>query len=346
MLTHGVLRMPKSRNIRRTMKMRATILIMTIAIALLSASCNESGGDMPAYGEESAEELPAASEGARVAERIADEVGVKRIVYHVGPVDLPGGYGTDSTDQAPLTMRFQIDEPMWVTGFEPNVVDDHGTKLPNSLLSLAVMSNMHEQNPLCEEAAGGNPFFVASSTLSSINLPQGYGYPLLPTDPVEISAYLKNAGEEGFSNVYFEVTLIARPITEFAKLADITPVLMEFEPCNHDSISVEPDSFYESETSYSVGQDGSLVMALGVIGDYGARVGLRAKDAAVPFWESYAMLDDSHHVITLTENPFEDSAGVDLKAGDTITMEVSYDNYSKDWIDDAPAAAMLYLAPK
>src|SRR3989344_4977859 len=58
-----------------------------------------------------------------VNEELARQAGLERIVFHVGPVDLPPQKESDTISDRPIVMRFQLEKPMWVIGFEPKMVD-------------------------------------------------------------------------------------------------------------------------------------------------------------------------------------------------------------------------------
>ena len=281
-----------------------------------------------------------------VNEELASEAGQKRIIYHIGPVDLPAHTSPEEMVARPLTMRFTTDEPLWITGFTPRVVDANGIELPSRLLHHAIMSNMHEDNPLCSNASVGNPFFIATSMLTEINLPQGTGYPILANDPLEARVVLANPTEEGFANVFFELTLLARPMNDFSKIADVKPMLLELEPCSHEPLEVQPESLVERNATYEIPTSARLIMAHGALQDFGSAISLTAGTEIMPFWRAEADLEEGHHIIRLIDDPFEDPAGIDLKAGDRITLGVVYDNVSEEWLNCATAAAMVYMAPK
>ena len=96
--------------------------------------------------------------------------GRSSLVYHVGRENLPPA--TAPNYDNPITYHFQVDEPVWVTGFTPKVVDASGKELPGELLHQAIAINLHEDNQLCG-GGGGNPFFMATSMLTALELPKG-----------------------------------------------------------------------------------------------------------------------------------------------------------------------------
>lgn len=322
-------------------------LLLATCLVPLASGCTKSGpASMPAFvgADDGGGEPDGGSHG--VDEQLAREAGQERIIYHVGPVDLPAGTSVGAMLEKPLIMRFQTDRPVWVVGFEPRVVDEHGSELPAELLHHAIVSNMHEENDLCSDAAGGNPFFIATSMLTDIELPRGYGYPILATDPLEARAMLANPTDENFAGVYFELTIVTRPMNEFVNLADIKPMLLEIEPCGHKPLEIEPNTFAERYATYRVPKDSDLIMAFGVLEDYGASIALTSGKETMPFWRAEALLDEGHRVVGLEGNPFEDPAGKGFESGDSITLSVAYDNFSESWLSGATAGAMVYLAPR
>ncbi len=284
-----------------------------------------------------------AGEGPPVNEQLASEAWQQRLVYHVGPVDLPAG--TQPMLDQPVTIRFQTDEPIWVTGFEPRVVDADGSELPAELLHQAIISNMHEDNSLCGGGSGGNPIFIVTSMLTPVELPEAYGYPILSTDPIDAQVVFTNPTDKSYAGVSFELTLVARPMNEFTQVSDVKPVLVEPDPCTHEPIKVEPGEFAEKTATYQMPAAGKIVVAQGALQNYGAAVELTAGSETTPFWRAEAELDEAHNLTGLSDNPFSDPKGIQIKQGDSLMLGVTYDNTSDKWIDGATAAAMVYMAP-
>ncbi|MFH1829715.1 MAG: hypothetical protein ABH871_02910 [Pseudomonadota bacterium] len=328
----------------KTLNIKHLSLAATLMVLLFFVSCTPSSS-APDYltpseaGNEG--QLPSPS----VNDELADAAWQKRIVFHVGPVDLAAGTKVQDALDAPLEMTFQTNEAVWVTGFEPKVVDSAGTELPSELLHQAIISNMHEENPLCSDAGSGNPLFIATSLLTGIELPQGYGYPLLPNDPIEAKIILANPTDQSYAGVYFELTLVARPINEFADLKDVKPMLLEMDACEHTPLEIEPGSFSEQTATYQVSKASKLVVAYAVLQDYGASVELTAGTDLEPFWTAGADLDEQHKIIQLSDNPYVDSGSVSFSAGDPLMVGITYDNTSDKWLKGATAGAMVYVAP-
>jgi hypothetical protein len=315
--------------------------ILSILLAA-TAACSQQGSG-PAYAEEE-KGGPAPSVAApSVDEALAREAGQMRIVYRVGPIDLPAGTSAAAMLEKPLAMRFQTDQAIWVTGFRPRVVDANGAELPAELLHQAIVSNLHEENPLC--AGTPNPFAVASGMLTEVELPQGHGYPILPTDPIEAKVVFANPTDSDYVDVSFEITLVAKPMNDFASIKDVKPMLVELEPCTHAPMQVEPRAFAQKSATYPVPITGALVVAQGVLQDYGAAIQLTAGTEVMPFWRAEGVQDEMHRLSALTDNPFTDPEGRSFKAGDPLTLGVAYDNTSEAWLAGAGAAAMVYLAP-
>ena len=318
---------------------RKYLSILAIA-AIFLAGCTESGLPLDFTNRP---ESPSDSVSPSIGQELAQEAGLKRIVYHVGPVDLPAGTSAEIMLEKPLSMRFQTGEPLWVTGFSPSIVDANGEELPKELLHHAIVSNMHEDNPFCSDAGGGNPFFIATSMLTKIDLPQGTGYPILPDDPIEAKIILANTTDASYVDVYFQLELIARPMNEFTNFADVKPMLLELDPCEHKSLEVGPGELVERNATYAIPDDGKLTVAHGAIQKFGSTVQLTYDLEISPFWQAEAELDENHDLIDLVNNPFSDSDGIDLKKDNTITFGVVYDNVSDKWINSATASAMVYV---
>ena len=81
----------------------------------------------------------------------------------------------------------------------------------------------------------------------------------------------------------------------------------------------------------------------GAVQDYGAAIDLTAGKSQTPFWHSEALLDASHRLTALTDNPFTDPDGVSIKQGDGSKLGVTYNNTSNEWLNSATAGAMVYV---
>lgn len=271
---------------------------------------------------------------------------IQKLIYHVGPVDL---LANSSEMQEPKKMNFQVDEPVWVIGFEPKVIDSKGNKLPGALLQKALILNKSEENPICSSGSRGNPFAVATSTLTKIELPEGYGYPLLPQETLEAEVVFKNSTDEDFTDVIFSFELTAIPMEKGKATKDVQAMLLDHDPCEHKPLAIEPGAYVEKNKTFTVGENGALMIAHGLLSDYGVSVSLSHSQGSdisvVPFWRAEATLDEDHQIVDLTNNPFFDPQGKELKTGDKLTLGTSFDNFSEEWQMQATGGAMIYLAP-
>lgn len=323
---------------------RFKIPLLAFMLFIMISGCTQ-GGSAPQFLSED-ENTPSYSESANgepaVNEQLAKEAGILHLIYHIGPVDLPANTELDTMLQKPLTMKFQVDQPLWIMGVKPKVIDMAGEELPSTLLHHAIISNAHEENPLCSEGTVGNPFIAATSTLTKVSLPDGYGYAVLPTDPLEARVVLHNPTQENYVDVSLELSVVAKPMNEFTSMKDVKPLMLDLDACMHEPIKVEPDQFVKRQATYSLPAGGNLIVGHAVLQNYASFLELyRGKDV-MPFWRTEAVLDEDHNVVSLENDPFEDPAGVKFKKGDTITISVAYDNTKTSWIKGATSAAMIY----
>src|SRR3989338_7572975 len=318
------------------------ISFMIIMIVTIVQGCTKGGENMPVFVEPS--NSVSTNETPALEEEIAAVTGLEKLIYHVGPVDLEAHPDSETMLDSPLLMRFQLDKPMWIIGFEPKVVDGSGKTLPSELLHSALVSNMNEENPLCRKGSSGNPFVLASSLLTSVNFPEGYGYPISPKDTLEARIVFKNQTDESFVDVFYEIVLLAKPMNEFVALKNLKPMLVEFDPCNHSPLEIEPSLFTEKKMSYELPVSGNLLTAVGVLQDFGSTITLQKEDSSDPVWKTEAIVDENHHIEEMINNPFEDPSGIPLKEGEKIELSVGFDNFSDRWINDALPGVLLYLS--
>ncbi len=327
--------------------------IALILIILSFAACNKNSSqprfleDEPDQSEQTNQQADQANfeqVSSAINERLAEETGIKYFIYHVGPVDLPAYTQLDDALAQPLVMNFHVDKPLWIIGFKPKVIDASGQDLPQSLLFQAIVSNKHEENPLCENEAKGNPFIAANSTLTEIDFPKGYGYPVLPSDPLEAEVILYNSSNITYVDVSFELVVIAKEMNQYTGLKDVKPLLVDIDACTHQPLSIQPQEFTERQISFEVPGPGNLLIGQGLMHRYASFLELFRNSDSTSFWRAEALLDENHYIEELIGNPFEDPNGVEFKQDDLLTMKVGYENTSDSWYNGANAAAMVYYA--
>lgn len=323
-----------------------------LLVTLTFTACNPPGG-APNYLGNTNESGFSASGSTSADNNAFDDFknprSTKSLIYNVGPVDLPSGETLAPETEAPAKLQFQVSEPVWVIGFKPRVTDSSGKDLPSSLLHKAVLFNKGESNPVCPSGGNGNPFAVATSTLTPIDLPQNFGYPLLPQDLLEAEAVFHNPTSQEYAGVLFSFELVTIPMDQAKGYADVQSMLLDNDPCEHKPIALEPGAFVEKSNTFTLPTGGSLMVANAVLSDYGVAVSLTHQEkgavSAVPFWRSEATLDAGHQILDLTDNPFFNPEGKSLQNGDKLTLGVAFDNFSNKWQESATGAAMIYLAP-
>jgi len=324
-------------------KTKFIIIIIIVSMSFISCTKGESGLEFVAQ-----EETPSASvsddQDSAINERLAEESGIRHFLYHVGPVDLPAHTKLDEALEEPISMNFRVDKSLWIIGFKPRVIDATGAELPSDLLFQAIISNEHEENTLCKEGATGNPFISATSNLTEIELPKGYGYPVMETDPLEAKVILYNPTDISYVDVSFELDVIAREMNEFTGMKDVKPLLLDVDPCTHMPIQLEPESFEEQEASFDLPGSGSVIVGQGIVQKFASYVELFKGKDTTSFWRTEAILDENYNIVELIGNPFEDPDGQHFGKDDKITMKVAYENLGKSWFKGASAAAMIYYS--
>ncbi len=317
-------------------------------LAIMIASCTQGAGQGPTFVDSGISPVGSGLNGdVPTVPVITSEV--QKLVYHVGPIDLPAHQQAEIMAKTPAKLDFQVTEPVWMTGFTPQIVNDRGDILSGNLLHKAILINKHEANPLCTTGEAGNPFAVASSTLTKVHLPDGFGYPLIPEDPLQARVVLNNHSDEDLFGVYFSFELETVPMSKTPTMNDVRPLLLDIDPCTYQALSIEPGKFLEQSKTFKMPSAGRLLVASGVLSDYGVWVSLSQSNgntpSLTPFWMAQAELDDLHRLINLSPNPFVDESGKELRAGDSLVLGTAFDNFSDKWRNDATAAAMIYLAP-
>lgn len=306
-----------------------------MALATSLAACNGATGRSP--------DLSSQMLAQSGAQTTTPKTTVQKLSYSFGPYSLPAGTTATTMTNKDGKLSFHVDSPVWMTGFEPHVVDAKGNPLPSKLIQLAILSNGHEANPLCTTRQTSNPFAATTSLLQKTVLPEGFGYPMMPEDPLEAKIVLRNPTEEDYADVYFTFTLTAEPMDVASYKLDVATLLLDVDPCDHSPVTLPPNGMVEKKGSFVIPDDGKVIKVQGLLQDYGVSVSVDAsKDAAKFSWSAMSQLDDNHQIVSL--DSYENSKGAPLKKDDQISLGVLYDNFSANWVNDATAAAIVYIA--
>lgn len=327
------------------------LMLLTAATGLFNG-CNEAGTGSPTFLSNTS---PTSADGSVNSGlngfgNFKSQPSVQKLIYHVGPADLNAKQPAAQMLENPQTLKFQVSEPMWITGFKPKVVDSEGNALSGKLLYKAIVFNKQESNPLCSSGNTGNPFAAATSTLTAVELPEGFGYPLMPNESLEARVVFQNPTDQELTGVLFSFELEAIPMDKAKGYHDIKAVLLDTDPCEHKPLALEPGAFVEKSQTFSMPVAGQLMVANGILSDYGVSVALTHQSGSnisvVPFWRASATLDEAHSIINLEDNPFFDPVGKSIQSGDKLTLGVAFDNFSEEWQNEATGSAMVYIAPR
>lgn len=298
-------------------------------------ACNGASGQAP--------DMSSQAISQSTAQATPPKTTVKMLNYTFGPYRLPAKSSAKSVTSKDGKLSFHVDSPVWMTGFEPRLVDGKGKALPGQLVQLVVLANGSSANPLCATRQTASPFAATTSLLKKTDLPEGYGYPLLPEDTLEAKIVLRNPTDDDYNDVYFSFTLTAEPMDVANHKKDVAALLLDLDPCDHSSITLPPNGMVEKRGEFVAPEAGKLVKALGLLQDYGVSVAIEAsKDASKFNWSANSQLDENHQIVSLGE--YDSDKGAPIKKDDPIRLGVVYDNFSNRWVNDATAAAMVYVA--
>ncbi len=317
------------------MKKALIISLILPALFISLVACDKSGG-APGIAD-AAVVKPATPDTSTPA--TSGTSGAQKLTYKVGPFSLPAGQKAMNMWEAPGSINFQTDEPLWITSFENSIEDGNGGELPANLLHMAIVSNASEKNPLCADKEVANPFLAATATTRKIELPDGHGYPVLATDQLDAKVMLQNPGTQDYENVYFKFTITAVPMKSAKNFKDVMPLLLDVDPCDHQPMMVSPKEFVKKDASFKVPEAGLLIKAYGLLQDSAIEISLKAKNQ--PLWDAKPTLSADHKIESLAD--FADPAGIPLAKGDALSLEVAYDNSADGWQDAATGAIMAYV---
>lgn len=269
----------------------------------------------------------------------------QKLHYKIGPVQLAPQSDAETMQDNPATLTFRTHESVWMTGFRMHLEDEHGKRLPNELLHSALLINHNDTNSLCDSKPLGNPFVASSAAQTELELPEGYGYALLPTDPLEARVILHNPNNNPYPAIFVNFTIEAVGMNNRSITQDVTTYLMDSDPCAHEPIAVEPGAYITEQVQAALPHAGNIVAAHGVLQQHSVKLALNVNGAPDAVWQGETTLDDARNVISAPQFALENDQGVRVNQGDPLLLSVSYQNFSEDWLNHATARAMLYVAP-
>lgn len=269
-------------------------------------------------------------------------VATQKLAYQLGPFDLTANTPAEAMREKPARIRFAVDEAMWITGFVPHIENGAGEELPGALLHLAMVANRTEENPLCTAEHTGNPLMAATGSLKEIQLPEGYGYAVVPEDVLEATVTLQNPTDQDYREVYFTFTIEGQPMASTQMVKDVMPLLLDTDPCKHAPLAVEPGAYVKKTERFTVPEGGTVVAAYGLLQAYGVEIALAKESEPAPFWKAATSIDDTYQITGLAS--YHNAEGVPINAGDRMVLSVAYQNFSDQWFNDATAAAIVYVA--
>lgn len=314
--------------------MQKILIIATVSLVLFFSSCR--GGTDAGPPTLLKEDLRKADISI---EDFIESNGKISSTHHLGPFNLPAKTNIDSSRKKPASVRFNIDTPVWIISFEPSVVDSDGNPLPSELIHQILLINHAEPNTFCQAKQTGNPFAAATSTMEKIELPDGTGYAIVPTDPLEARLILKNPIDKDYFNVFVKFTLTGLPMNDTKAIRDVLPMMVDIDPCDHEPMSIAPGQFVEKTAEVYVPEAGRIVKAYGFLYDYG--VGITMDINGKSFWDGVVQIDENHKIRDIPI--FEDGAGVQVMDGDKLGITVTYNNTSRGWYDGAIGSSLVYL---
>lgn len=314
--------------------MRKALLLATISLSFLAA-CRGGIGSGPEMLLKPAVQEPEASSTI-----ITGKDGIGVLTYQMGPYDLPAQTPSSAMSGSPAKLNFSVDEPIWVTGFKTILEDTDGNPLPTRLIQQVILINHGEENSSCNTKETGNPFMAATAGMEEISLPEGYGYPLMASDPLEARVILKNPFERAYSDVSVKIVLEGIRVSDGGDMKDVRPVMLDVDPCDHQPLSLAPGEFMEKTGSSNSPEKGKVIRGYGLLQDFG--VSVKVANGGGAFWDGIAQINESYEIVEMPY--FESADGISVGKGDKLELTVAYNNSSDEWFNDATASAIIYIA--
>src|SRR3989338_4447145 len=98
-------------------------LAMSMTLLALTTACTPNSGNIPIVDNFSNAATGAVTKapGAQIPVTTGE---IQKLVYNVGPIDLPAGTQVEQSLKKPATLNFQVSEDVWMVGFTTIIIYD------------------------------------------------------------------------------------------------------------------------------------------------------------------------------------------------------------------------------
>lgn len=245
----------------------------------------------------------------------------KQIVVTAGPLNIPpSAYGAHFNEEY---RRFSWPTNGWVRGYEVDIVDSLGAKLPRELFHHAGMANLERRSliaPLMERV------FAAGRETEPVMLPGSMGVPLNAGDKISLYYALVNSGADAVTGARLRFTFAWIP-EGTTKISKVLPVYLTANSLS-DSITFDAPPGVSSTVSEFTMPVSGRFRAMGAhMHDYAREIRLEDAETNSVLVRLRAELTPGGKIVSMSRTKFILSrGGLRLTANRRYRIVAVYDN--------------------
>lgn len=260
---------------------------------------------------------------------VTNEADEGRLVFTVGPIDLPANTGHHGIGQPPL-LTAEVPVDAYLYGFEVEMVDGQGRPIAQR-----VLHHVNLIDPDHRELFSPVPLrlFAAGRETQAASMPKILGVPIEKGQRILVSAMFHNPTAVSYLGSKLRVILKYRTEGLIFPL-EVYPVYIDvMGHIGKKDFDLPPGRSEKSwEGRPAVG--GRLLAAGGHLHDHAVKLVFEDVDQGEVLWETAPVVDERGRTVAVPVGKFWWKGGIKLSADHTYRLTVIYDNPTGDTIID------------
>jgi hypothetical protein len=253
---------------------------------------------------------------------------VSEVEFSTGMVELePGALA----HHLPHAMKdFHFAEPVWLIGYSTSVLDAQGRIPTENYLCHTFFADQRVMQRQDDELRG----IYSDAFTPEVRLPEGFGIPLSPNDPLHWMPMFNNRGEHSV-RVRMKVVLALIRSSDIAK--PLKPLYASLRSVQVPHLFFVPPGRDERQITFDLPFNGRIHFLGTHLHPYGASIELYNVSRQESVWKGVRQGGPESSM-----NVYSDGEGYPVRAGDKFRVTAVYQNPTRGKIDAMAGLFMLY----
>ena len=276
----------------------------------------------------------AAAQGSSDYLQVIDESESGKLVFLIGPLNLPAKTGHHAIKQPPLQTG-TVPADGYIYGFETQMVNADMRPVSDRMLhhvNLIDPDNRELFSPIARR------LFAAGQETQPAQIPRWLGVPVHHGQRLNVSAMFHNPTETGYEAAYLRVTLLFRKAGALFPIA-VYPVYLDVMSYIGKKDFDLPPGRYEKSWEGRPAISGRLLAVGGHLHDYAVSLRFEDVTAGKVIWEESPIVDGDGRVVAVPVGKLWRRGGLRLRSDHTYKLTVIYDNPTGETIVDGGMGA-------